>query len=309
MQKILALCLVLCSPVFALDFSRYHTQDEINGYLQQLAQDNPPLVHFYNLGESDEKRPINYITLTKGNEKLPALFFNGTHHGDEWSSTESILGLTDYLITHKEDPKISALLTKYVFYLEPLVNPDGHFRKTREDVNGNDPNRDYSYPGETGTGFQTKIISLMKKLLDSRKFHAAAAYHSGIQEVLWSWCYTNTPTDQNNVLYTMGKNSATAMGFDRYLQSYDDYETEGEFIDYAFMTQGTFALTFEVSDAKTPPESDLASIVSNSILGAMSFAQSVSDYDAGTLNIEQAPTYSLVNNHNILWDMLGRKLE
>ena len=308
-MKTILLGLVLCSSLFALDFTQYHTQDQINGYLQQLAQDNPTIVHFYHLGDSDEGRPINYITLTKGSEQLPGLFFNGTHHGDEWSATESILGLTDYLITHKDDPTVSALLTKYVFYLEPLVNPDGHFHHTREDVNGADPNRDYSYPDGQDGAFKTKIIALMKTLIDSHKFRAAAAYHSGIQEVLWSWCYTADTAPQKDVLYTMGKTAATAMGFDRYLQSFDDYATTGEFIDYAYMTQGTLALTFEVSTVKTPPVSELAGIVSNSIQGAMAFAEAVESYDAGTLNIEQAPNYSTLDTRLSLWSFLGHKLE
>ena len=97
----------------------------------------------------------------------------------------------DYLLVHRDDADVSLLLSKYVFYLQPIVNPDGHQHHTREEIHGKDPNRDYAYPGGAANKkFKTKIIPLVKKLLDSRKFIAAAAYHSGIEEVLWPWCYT-----------------------------------------------------------------------------------------------------------------------
>jgi predicted deacylase len=311
LRKFSLLSIFVCSALFAIDFTSYHTEDQINQYLKDMTQQNPALVKFYTLGYSDQNREIDYITLTKGNEQLPAIFFNGTHHGNEWSATEGILGLIDYLLTHKDDADVSALLTQYVFYLEPMVNPDGHHNQTREDINGADPNRDYDYPGAAaGSQFKTKIISVMRKLIDSRKFRAAAAYHSGIEEVLYSWCYTSDPTKDNDLLYTFAKTAATAMGMNRYLQSYDDYETEGEFIDYAYMTQGTFALTYEVSSAYTPDVSELPAVVTRSIDGAMAFIKAVSQYDNGQLNVEPAPNFtSLVSRHSAKWDFLGSKLE
>jgi hypothetical protein len=291
-RSIFVLILFFSVPAHALDFNAYHTQDQINQYLRDLAQRYPTLVQFHNLGTSDENREINYIT----------------HHGNEWSSTEGILGLVDYLITNKSEATVAALLNQYVFYLQPLVNPDGHFHQTREDINGNDPNRDYAYPG-SGTQFKTKIIPLVKSLLDSHVFRAAAAYHSGIEEILWPWCYTASASKDKDLFHTFAKKVAVAMGYDRYLQSYDDYATEGEFIDYAYMSQGTFGLTYEVSADFTPAESDLPGVVSRSIDGAMAFIKSVSDYDRGQLSIEPEATVSLAHSKNPMWTLFGQKLE
>jgi hypothetical protein len=121
----------------------------------------------------------------------------------------------------------------------------------------------------------------VKNLMDQIKPRAAAAYHSGIEEVLWSWCYTDQPTPDADLLTTITKTTAEAMGFDRYMQSYFDYETDGEFIDYAYMKYHTTALTFEVSEIKTPPASDLADIVANSIKGALAFATAIQNTDLG----------------------------
>ncbi len=304
---------VLSSSLFAasIDFSRYHTQEEINQYLRDLARDNPALVHFYVLGESDEGREISYITLTKGSETaLPGIFFNGTHHGNEWSSTESILGLIQFLLQHKDEPQASAFLTRYVFYFQPLVNPDGHFHRTREEIHGADPNRDYEYPGASaGSQLKTQIIPLVKKLADSHKFRAAAAYHSGIEEIIWPWCYTGKGTADKDKFHTIAKKTAEAMHYDRYMQSYYDYQTSGEFIDYLYMTQKTVALTFEVSSDLTPNESQLESVVQRSVDGAFAFVQAVMDDDLGRLKLVRAPELSLFESRNPLWVLLGMRLE
>jgi predicted deacylase len=299
------------SSAWALDFSRYHSQDEIAQYLRGQAQAYPSLVQFQVLGDSDEHREIAYLVVTKSTAPdAPALYFNGTHHGNEWSSTEGILGLIDYLIQHRDDAEVSGWLTRYRFFLQPLVNPDGHAASTREDVNGADPNRDYAFPElNENDAFKTHIIQVVKKLTDKVKFRAAVAYHSGIEEVLWSWCYTGNHITDYDLLYTLAKKAATAMGFDRYLQSYDDYFTQGEFIDYLYMKQRTLALTFEVSEIMTPPESELEAIVNRSIQGALAVIRSVDGYDRGTMPLEAAPLYTRWDRRNPLWVALQRKLE
>jgi hypothetical protein len=266
-----------------LSFNAYHSQDAIHAYLTTEATKHPDLVQFTKLGASRESRVIEYIVVShKDPATVPAIYFNGTHHGDEWSSTEGILGLADYLIANHDDPAVKPTLDAYAIYLQPLVNPDGHDAKTREDSQGNDPNRDYAYPtGTVSDAFKLPEIQLVRDLLDRIKPHGAAAYHSGIEEVIWPWCYTGNGAPNAAVVSAAGKATAQAMGFDRYLQSYDDYPTDGEFIDYAFSKYNTLALTFEVSVAKTPSVSQLNSVVVNSVKGALAFIEAVKAVDAG----------------------------
>jgi hypothetical protein len=291
-MKYALIFLFFAQSVFAgdLTFNRYHTQDEINSYMSQEAQNHPDLVQKKTLGTSAQGREISYVIVAKGTPSQ-SIYINGTHHGDEWSATESTLALIDYLISNKDTPEVSQVLTNYAVYIQPLVNPDGHQAKTREDSFGNDPNRDYSFPGQSDAdSFKLKEIQLVKGLVDSVHFRAAAAYHSGIEEVLWSWCYTEKTTPDNSLLINLGKTVAEAMGFDRYLQSYNDYATTGEFIDYAYMKDNTMALTFEVSEIKTPPASQLQGIVNNSIKGAMAMMETVHMADLGQIDLHVVQT-------------------
>jgi predicted deacylase len=280
---------LLAAQAVAMDFGRYHTQDEINQILHDYATQSPELVTFHQLGTSEQGREISYDVVGT-NAALPAIFLNGTHHGNEPSSTESILGVLDHLVTQRGSPDVAQLLAHYRIFLLPLVNPDGHAANTREDPEGRDPNRDYSYPGRSDQdSFKIGFIGLMKGLVDQVKFRAAVAYHSGMTGVLWPWCYTSEAAPDRDVFYTLSQAAATAMGMDYFVQSYDDYETEGEFIDYAYMKYKTLAVTFEVSEALRPDEADLAAVVDAAVNGTMAFMKGVEAHDAKRLALHKAP--------------------
>ena len=44
--------LVSATDLWAIDFTRYHTQEEINGYLKEVATTHPELAHMHFLGYS-----------------------------------------------------------------------------------------------------------------------------------------------------------------------------------------------------------------------------------------------------------------
>jgi len=121
------------------------------------------------------------------------------------------------------------------------------------------------------------------------KFRAAAAYHSGMEAVLWPWAHTSARTNDQDTFYTLSKATAQAMGMTQYLQSYYDYPTRGEFIDYVYMAHGTLALTFEVSAQGNPPASQLAGVVRRSVNGAMTFMRGVQLLDTGRLELIRTP--------------------
>ncbi len=281
--SILLLTFASLSQAQILSFERYHSQTEINTYLREVAQKFPALAKFYILGQSQQNREISFVILSNYDpQTLPALYFNGTHHGNEKSSTESVLALIDFLIANRSKPEIATLLDNYAIYLQPMVNPDGHAANTRSDSRGKDPNRDYSFPLRSDeNSFKLKEIGLVKKLLDTVKFRAATAYHSGMEGVLWPWCYSPQPTADHEVFSELSRRTATAMAIDLFSQSNFDYPTDGEFIDYAYMNHQTLALTVEVSTAGNPRPSELDGIVKRTLKGALAFMTYVNQIDQG----------------------------
>lgn len=296
----LMLACMSTTPLLALDFQKYHSQDEINWYLAAMSEAKPQLVETKLLGYSYQGREINYaIIQPKDGQPREAIFINGTHHGNEKSSTESVLGLMDYLLAHQKSARVSQLLSRYAIYILPLVNPDGHAANTRMDAHGRDLNRDYAYPERSlKNSFKSESTRLIKNLMDQVPFRAALAYHAGMEAILWPACYTDVPPTHRSVFRTLAQRAAAAMGISRYLQSYRDYPTEGEFIDFAYATYGTLAVTLEVSEDPTPPEAHLLGIVERSIAGAMSYMTGVMDLGLGRLEVKDEPQSPFGSSRN-----------
>ena len=280
--------LLTTTQALALEFSHYHSQVDIDHYLLEMAREHPGLVHFHRLGRSEQGRPINYVVISSGDpEALPAIFLNGTHHGDERASTETVLGLVDFLVHEHHKPMLKELLSGYAIYLLPLVNPDGFALGTRFDAHGFDPNRDYSYPGRSDEeSFKTSSIRLVKELSNSVRFRAALAFHSGMEGVLWAWAHTADKAPDHDIYYTLAKLTAGAMAVPRYMQSHQDYPAFGEFIDFVYMNHGTLALTVEVASQPTPPPRELAGVVKRAIGGSVAFMLAILELDRGELRIE-----------------------
>jgi Predicted carboxypeptidase len=265
----------------------YHDQPQIENYLQAVASALPAIATYKVLGQSGQGRDLVYLIINATCQASPpAIFANGTHHGDEPSSTEAALAIPDYLLRRSTtDATVRSLLQTYAFYVMPLVNPDGFALHTRENAAGLDINRDYSYPGRSDAdSFKTLEAGLVKSLQESVGFRAAITYHSGAQEVLWPWCYTGDATADDSFFTAAGQRTAQAMNFAIYQQSYDDYPTQGEYIDYAYWKSHTLASTFEVSTAKTPSAASLASVVDSACKGTVAWVQAVNDRDKGSLH-------------------------
>jgi hypothetical protein len=270
-----------------ISFAAYHSQQQIEDYLQAVAATFPAIATYKVNGKSVQSRYIPYLIINATCQASPpAIFANGTHHGDEPSSTESVLAIPDYLLRNSAtDASLRSLLETYAFYVLPLVNPDGFALNTRENADGLDINRDYSYPLRSDAeSFQTVEAQHMKSLQESVGFRAAIAYHSGAQEVLWPWCYTGDDTVDGEFFTAAGQKTAQAMNFAIYQQSYDDYPTQGEYIDFAYWKSNTLAATFEVSTDKTPSVASLASVVDSACKGTFAWIQAVSDRDHGSLH-------------------------
>ncbi|SMF76663.1 M14 family metallopeptidase [Pseudobacteriovorax antillogorgiicola] len=261
------------SPVTnGIQFNRYHDVSYINRYLHQVARHHPH-VSIHRLGLSTEGRPIYYVLITKSRAPdTPVIYVNGTHHGNEKASTEASLGAIDYLSRKHRNIIIDRLLKKYVFLVHPLVNPDGHAANSRLGANGIDPNRDYPTPFSRSEPFQLRETKLVSSLMKKYRFKASAALHSGIEAVLWPWGSSKIASNHAEVFLNLGRVVAQAMKVEKYQQSYHDYKTTGEFIDYAYKVYGTYALTLEVSEEASPSPEKLPLVVSRSVKGLIALA-------------------------------------
>lgn len=276
------------TPLSAITFDRYHSQDEINSYLQSKSREYPHLVETKTLGYSRQGRLIQLAMIGPQDGKhRESVLLNGTHHGNEKSSTEAAIAFMEYFLTNQDDPTIQEISQTFSIYVLPLVNPDGHAADTRTDSQGLDINRDYSYPLRNAEeSFRTESSQLIRTLMQKVRFRAAIAYHSGMEAILWPACYTNSPPTDRALFRALSKRTAVSMGYNRYLQSFQDYPSEGEFIDFAYSTYGTLAITMEVSEEHRPAEQMLSKVVERSVRGSLAYLEGLRNFSLGRMDLE-----------------------
>ncbi len=61
-----------------MDWNSYHRMDDINGYLNYLADTYPKTVQLISIGSSSEGRPLNVIRISSGGSSAkPAVWIDG----------------------------------------------------------------------------------------------------------------------------------------------------------------------------------------------------------------------------------------
>lgn len=142
-------------------FEDFKTYDEVNALMDTLVSLRPDLVTKLAIGQSLEDRTIYGLRISSLEEGTgaPAVLFNGTQHAREWITPMVTMYIADTLVAmYDVDPEVQAMVDEVVFYIVPIVNPDGNvyswdverlWRKNRRD-NGNgcygvDNNRNWGF--------------------------------------------------------------------------------------------------------------------------------------------------------------------
>jgi hypothetical protein len=228
----------------------YPSFEDATQTMRQLAKSSEGQIRHTIIGQSALGRPIDAFEFGQGDE---VVFINGCHHGNEKASVEVALRFIHLAATlQKGDQRIIKILRKIRVVVVPFVNPDGYVANTRFNSEGFDINRDYPFPERSEEeSFSLTETRVIRDFLQQIKPRAALALHSGSEGVFWPWAYTEEAFVLPGLFAYLS--SAFHGCTKRRMQSNEDYATQGEFIDYAFMRYGTWALTVEVSPYFSPP--------------------------------------------------------
>jgi len=219
---------------------------EIHRWIDKLVAQNPGRVFPFSAGKSYYGKPLKGVKIGKSAPGKPAFWFHAGIHAREWVSTASCIYILDLLVNSK-DPEIVKLTTDMVWYVVPVMNPDGYeytfsndrmWRKTRTPHNsycpGADPNRNWDsafgttgvsrnpctdiYPGPypfsescTKTAAET-IMSLRDEIKGYISFHAFS------QLWLTPWAYTKKLPDDYDDLMAVATEAA-----DRVMRRHNTY--------------------------------------------------------------------------------------
>lgn len=114
----------------AASFNRLHTYEEIAELLKGYAAAYPRWTRLESIGKSGQGRDLWMITITNpetGPElSKPAMYIDGNTHANEVQGGDTALYTVAYLLeNYGRLPRVTELLDRAVFYILPVVNPDG----------------------------------------------------------------------------------------------------------------------------------------------------------------------------------------
>lgn len=258
----------------------------------EIAHHYPSMARFQSLGKSLQGRQLGMLVLSKSTDpNAPVIYFNGAHHGNEKITTEVVMALAEFLLRNNNKVRVDHILRSYRIALQPVVNPDGFVANSRFNAQGIDVNRDYNTPGKTDR-FKTPESRAVRDFLKKEKVVAAAALHSGQEAIFWPWCDSPKASENDAQFRKLARAVAGKMETKRSIQSYFDYKTDGEFIDFAYANSGTYALTFEIAKQKNPGQTLIPSLLQRSVDGLAYFLYTADEILKSSEHIQLAKEYS-----------------
>ncbi|NNK55020.1 MAG: peptidase M14 [Flavobacteriaceae bacterium] len=111
-----------------------------NEHIIPLLENATKIAKIEQIGSSENGLPIYSVTLGTGKKKILAW---SQMHGNESTTTKALFDFLHFIKQKKfyvQD--ISKFLGDYTFVFIPILNPDGAFTYTRENISGVDLNRD-----------------------------------------------------------------------------------------------------------------------------------------------------------------------
>lgn len=155
-------------------FESYHTWEEVQAYIENLAAEFPSSASVSTIGNTYQGRPIKIIKIQKDPSKpKKTIWIDGGLHAREWIAVPTVSYIADTLLRTYGTPAATNsstfLLDNFDFIVCPILNVDGYeytwngdrmWRKTRSPnakspCVGTDPNRNWNFHwGEAGSSTQ-----------------------------------------------------------------------------------------------------------------------------------------------------------
>lgn len=106
-----------------MDWTQYHTLEEINDWINLIVYRYPNIVTPFTIGQSYEGREIKGIKISykPGNK---AVFIESNIHAREWITSATITYIIDELLIPR-NPNVRDIAENVDWYIIPVLNVDG----------------------------------------------------------------------------------------------------------------------------------------------------------------------------------------
>lgn len=260
--RAMGLCTVLIIAQFAnADVITNRNYKGVTDYIHQLAVKYPQNAQVIDIGFDDAGVLIEGLKIGDG---PMANLVVGTHHGNEYGSTELALAFADSI---SQNP-----ISGQTIYVIPVLNVDGYNRRNRyQRVNGKmvDPNRDYPGPCGTEGPHHMKATLNLAKFLEDKNIIASATIHTYWPAVMYPWgISTHDLETPYTPIFKDMVNAATALSHYTVGNSTEVlYPADGAFEDYAYWAHGIWSILFEVGNSHSPSVSSMQEMIKTNVPG------------------------------------------
>lgn len=261
----------------------YPSYDEYINMMNQFAIDYPNLCEVVSIGSSINGRELLFIHINDSlgiAQNEPEFMYTSSIHGDELVGYILMLRYIDHLLqNYGTDPEITNMVNNIDIWINPLANPDGTYAggnnsvwgATRYNANNVDMNRNYADPEDgphpDGNAYQPETILFMD-FADERNFVMSANMHGGAEVLNYPWdTWARLAADDDWWRYVCRQYADTVHVYSPsgYLTDLDNgitngyawYSISGGRQDYMNYFHNCREVTLELSQVKTPPESQL----------------------------------------------------
>lgn len=241
----------------------YKNYTEIKNTLIQIQKNYPNNVELINLTQNDTGDMILGLKIGQGEIKNLVV---GTHHGNEYGSTEVAMAFAQDLA---KNPMIDQTI-----YVIPVLNVSGYNTRNRYEVfkAGTqtvrvDQNRDYPGPCATSGPFFSKATRALAYFIEKENITASATLHTYSSMVAYPWGISThdlvTNHEQQFVELTnevvkvnkyQGGNSTALL-----------YPADGTYEDYAYWKHGVWSLLFEIGTSHNPSDSQVQKLIADNV--------------------------------------------
>ena len=258
-KKIWIVLVVLVLPISQSAWARSYT--EVVQFMKNLESRNPGTTQLFALGLSDSGQMIQGVKIGNGPVKNLVV---GTHHGNEYGSTEVAKAVAQDLSERS--------LADQTVYVIPVLNIGGYNAGVRAEMAGGrnyDPNRDYPGPCGTAGPFHLKSTRALADFIASEQIVTVATLHTYSPAVLYPWGIStrDTGTPYDDIFIHLGQLATVESHYDVGNSTLLLYPADGTFEDYTFWEHGIWGMLFELGFTHYPSQGQIDEMVRVNVPG------------------------------------------
>lgn len=252
----------------------FHSYEETKVFLHGIASRFPNITRLDSIGASVESRGLWAIKISDNpetDEDEPCFLVEGCIHGNENHSLEICLFFIQYLVeNYGSIPEVDYWIDNREIWVVPLLNPDGHERNVRQNVNNVDLNRNFGYwwsftaSNYGAAPFSEPETQAIRDLAATIKPYGSLAFHTSGRVILYPWAYISEPRSPDDALFIeTAKQMIDSINVSEpsiqysYRRSGSWYWHGGEHNDWMYSQHGMLSYTVELMTSQSAPPSDL----------------------------------------------------